>query len=85
MLKTLDPGSLNDAPQTVMLDLPEDAKRPATILRWWQPIISPGTVAKCKVVLVFNNVSGHMPIVSSGKVKTMCMFSVLNCKTHIAN
>jgi reelin len=42
VLKHLDPFALNDAPQTVIINLPSNAKTNATVFRWWQPINGQG-------------------------------------------
>ena len=44
MLRTLDPSMLNEGPQTVSIELPDEAKSVSTVLRWWQPVISPGKI-----------------------------------------
>ena len=42
ILRTLDPETVNTEPKVVSVPLPDKSKMPATIIRWWQPIISPG-------------------------------------------
>lgn len=42
VLRVLDPETSSVEPQVVTIELPPEAKTRATIIRWWQPIISPG-------------------------------------------
>ncbi|CAH1782623.1 unnamed protein product [Owenia fusiformis] len=40
-LKVLDPLYLNRRPETINIELVDDAQTPSTMFRWWQPIIEP--------------------------------------------
>ena len=44
MLRVLDPETASAKPQSVNIDLVREAKTAATIIRWWQPIVSPGVI-----------------------------------------
>lgn len=44
VLRYLDPFTLSTAPQVVSLELPTTAKAYGTVVRWWQPTLSSGSL-----------------------------------------
>jgi len=52
VLRALDPFTLSAAPQVVNLELPTSAKTYGTVIRWWQPTLSPGRLLHILIYLM---------------------------------